>query len=657
MSIKTIQCRLVADEEVLRHVWELMAEKNTPLINEIFNRLQKCPGVEQWFEKGQVPDSFIKELCKSLKTQEPFAGQPGRFYTSAETMVKEAYKSLFALQQKRKRQLDGKKRYLAMLRSDIELQKESNCSLELIRAEAKDILVKFTEKFAQAKQNKEHLKKKENKNKKSFDKTLFSILFDTYEKTENVLSKCAIAYLLKNKCQISSTDENEDEYNLYRRKKEIEIERLNDQLKKQLPNGRDLNSNTFLRTLEIIINSFTVDENEFKSWQANLLKTPSNLPYPVDYETNEDLTWLFNAKERIYVSFTALGDKRENSRQVDKHKFEVWCDKRHLHFFKRFVEDINVKKQGDKKNSQKQYSAGLLTFRSGRIIWKEGKKGYKKHSKKGEPWNLNHLELHCTFDTRLWTKEGTEIVRLEKINAANKTIYNRQQRGELSETQQRKLEHKISERTKLENTFPGRPSKPLYQGKSHILVGVSLGLEKPATIAVFDAANNKVLTYRSTKQLLGDNYNLLNRQRQQKQRLAHQRHKVQKQFAPNDFGESELGQYIDRLLSKEIMAIAINYSAGSIAVPKLSDIREIIQSEVQAKAEKKIPGYIEGQKNYAKEYRKSIHSWSYGRLIKNIQIQAAQAGISIETGQQPTKGSPQEQAKDLALFSYQCRIA
>lgn len=160
MSIKTIQCRLVADEEVLRHVWELMAEKNTPLINEIFNRLQKCPGVEQWFEKGQVPDSFIKELCKSLKTQEPFAGQPGRFYTSAETMVKEAYKSLFALQQKRKRQLDGKKRYLAMLRSDIELQKESNCSLELIRAEAKDILVKFTEKFAQAKQNKEHLKKK-----------------------------------------------------------------------------------------------------------------------------------------------------------------------------------------------------------------------------------------------------------------------------------------------------------------------------------------------------------------------------------------------------------------------------------------------------------------------------------------------------------------
>ncbi|MEO1431944.1 MAG: type V CRISPR-associated protein Cas12k [Cyanobacteria bacterium J06633_8] len=365
-SIKTIQCRLVANEEVLRHVWELMKEKNTPLINEIFHRLKEYPNFEQWLEKGQVPDSFIKELCQSLKKQEPFAGQPGRFYTSAETMVKEVYKSWFALQQKRKRKLDGKKRYLAMLRSDIELQKESNFSLESIRAKANDILVEVREQFDKTENDKPQ--KKENKNKKNKKKfinnTLFFALFDIYDKTEDILSKCALAYLLKNQCNITNEDENEDKYNLYRRRKEIEIERLTDQLKSKRPNGRDLNSNTFFETLEIISNSFTVDENEFKSWQANLLKTPSNLPYPVDYETNEDLTWLFNTEERIYVSFTALGDKRENSRQVDKHKFEVWCDKRHLHFFKRFVEDINVKKQGDKKNSQKQYSAGLLTFRS-----------------------------------------------------------------------------------------------------------------------------------------------------------------------------------------------------------------------------------------------------------------------------------------------------
>lgn len=104
------------------------------------------------------------------------------------------------------------------------------------------------------------------------------------------------------------------------------------------------------------------------------------------------------------------------------------------------------------------------------------------------------------------------------------------------------------------------------------------------------------------------------------------------------------------------MEIAKVYSAGSIVIPKLGDMREIIQSEVLFKAEKKIPGFIEGQKNYAKEYRRQVHNWSYGRLIENIQNQATKVGISIETQQQAIRGSPQEQARDLALFAYQCRI-
>ncbi len=86
-------------------------------------------------------------------------------------------------------------------------------------------------------------------------------------------------------------------------------------------------------------------------------------------------------------------------------------------------------------------------------------------------------------------------------------------------------------------------------------------------------------------------------------------------------------------------------------------MREIIQSEIQAKAEIKIPGYKEGQQKYAKEYRMSVHRWSYGRLIKNIQVQAAKAGIIIETSSQQTRGSPQEQAKDLAICVYKERQA
>jgi transposase len=191
---------------------------------------------------------------------------------------------------------------------------------------------------------------------------------------------------------------------------------------------------------------------------------------------------------------------------------------------------------------------------------------------------------------------------------------------------------------------------PGYKGQPSILIGVSFGLEKPITVAVVDVVKNEVLAYCSVKQLLGKNYNLLNRQRQQQQRLSHERHKAQKKNAPNSFGESELGQYVDRLLANGIVGI-------SIVIPKLRDMREQISSEIQSRAENRCPGNKEAQKKYAKEYRISIHSWSYGRLTENIKSQATKAGISIEIGTQQIRGSPQEKARDLAVFAYQERQA
>nr|WP_313770091.1 MULTISPECIES: type V CRISPR-associated protein Cas12k [Nostocales] len=187
-----------------------------------------------------------------------------------------------------------------------------------------------------------------------------------------------------------------------------------------------------------------------------------------------------------------------------------------------------------------------------------------------------------------------------------------------------------------------------------MLVGISLGLEKPATVAVVNGTTGQVLTYRSIKQLLGDNYKLLNRQRQQKHFLSHQRQIAQTLAAPNQFGESELGQYVDSLLAKEIIAIALNYSAGSIVLPNLDNMREQVQSEVQAKAEQK-SDLIEVQKQYAKQYRVSVHQWSYGRLMANIHSSAAKVGIVIEESKQPIRGSPQEKAKELAIAAYHSR--
>jgi transposase len=107
--------------------------------------------------------------------------------------------------------------------------------------------------------------------------------------------------------------------------------------------------------------------------------------------------------------------------------------------------------------------------------------------------------------------------------------------------------------------------------------------------------------------------------------LHEQRHSAQKQAAPNQFGESELGEYVDRLLAKEIVAIAQKYQASSIVLPKLGDMREIVQSEIQALAEQKCPEFLEGQRNYAKQYRVSVHQWSYGRLIECIQESSSES--------------------------------
>lgn len=378
---------------------------------------------------------------------------------------------------------------------------------------------------------------------------------------------------------------------------------------------------------------FGEDNAQAKRWQDILLTRPSSVPFPLVFETNEDLVWSKNEKGRLCIHFNGLSDLT----------FEVYCDSRQLHWFKRFLED----KQTKRKNKD-QYSSALFTLRNGRLAWQESEG-------KGEPWNLHHLTLYCCVDNRLWTEEGTKQVCQEKADEISKFITKMKDKSDLGETQQAFIQRKESTLTRIDNSFE-RPSKLLYQGRSHILVGVSLGLEKPATVAVVDAIAGKVLAYRSIRQLLGENYELLNRQRRQQRSLSHERHKAQKSFSPNQFGTPELGEYVDRLLAKEIIAIAQTYKAGSIVLPKLGDMQEIVQSEIQAIAEEKIPGYVEGQQKYAKQYRVNVHRWSYGRLIQSIQSKAAQIGIVIEEGKHPIRGTPHDKARELALSAYNFRL-
>ncbi len=107
-----------------------MAEKNTPLINELLLKVVQHPEFETWRQKGKHSTGIVKELCQPLKTDPRFIGQPARFYASAIATVNYIYFSWLALMKRLQYQLEGKTRWLEMLRSDEQLVEASGVTLD-----------------------------------------------------------------------------------------------------------------------------------------------------------------------------------------------------------------------------------------------------------------------------------------------------------------------------------------------------------------------------------------------------------------------------------------------------------------------------------------------------------------------------------------------
>ncbi|MGB3311373.1 MAG: type V CRISPR-associated protein Cas12k [Nodosilinea sp.] len=638
MSQITIQCCLGASEATRQYLWQLMANIYTPFINEMLARVGQHPNFEEWNQKGKIPADVFEDLRKTLKEDPAFRGIPGRWYYAGRDLVKRIYKSWLTKRRRLYSQLAGQTHWLNILQSDDELIAVCNQDLGVIRAEAAALLVKAEAEAAvspSAKRSKKaHPLPKESQKQKPAQpsKTLYPWLFEAYKTAETDLSKCAIAYLLKNNCQIPPKSENPKKFQRRRRKTEIRVERIIEQLARtRLPKGRDLTNEKWLDTLQMAVQQVPKDEAEAAAWQADLLTDSSPLPFPIAYETSEDLIWSQNSKGRLCVRFNGLAE----------HTFEVYCDTRQLHWFKRFLDDQTIKKQGGNL-----HSAGALTLRSGRISW-------RLDSSKDNPWDRNRLVLFCSVDTLLWTKEGTEKAGQEKASKIAQVISGTKAKGNLTNEQEDFVRKREKTLALLQNPFP-RPSRPLYEGSPAILAGVSFGLDKPATLAIVDVTTGKAIAYRSIRQLLGDNYKLLNRQRQRQQQKAQRRRSNQLKFAPNRISEGGLGGQIDSLIAKAIVQIAQQYNASSIVLGELANIREIIESEVQAKAEQKT-ALKEIQAKYARDYRTSIHRWSYTQLAQKIESKALQEGLSVETIKQPLAGSPQDKAREVAIAGFQSR--
>lgn len=634
MSIVTIHCRLVASEPIRRHLWHLMTQSNTPLVNELTKLVSQHKDFKIWQLKGTIPKKVVTDLCEPLKQVYP--GQPGRFYSSAILMVLYTYESWLAIQKNLRRRVDGKQRWLSVVKSDPELQELSSSNLDVIKQQAQTILDRLN---AENQPEPAPNAKKRKKAKSSNDADLMSRLFKAYDDTEDTLTHCAIAHLLKNDCKISETEEDPAEFAHRIHRKQEQIEQLEAKLNARLPKGRDLTGEEFLKTLEIATHQISENVIEAREWDAKLQTKSASLPYPIIYGSATEVYWGKTTNGRIAVSFNGIDkylkavdpDIQECYKVHQEYPFHLYCDRRQLPLFQRFWEDWQALKA-----SKDTYPPGLLTLSSAMLIWTEG-------NGKGNPWNVNHLALHCSYDTRLMTAEGTALVQQEKSSKALQNL----EREQPDPRNQSKLD-------RLKN-IPDRPSQKPYQGNPEILVGLSIGLANPVTAAVVNIGTGEVLTYRTPRTLLGDHYRLLNRHRRKQQQNILLRQKNQQLGIDYKPSESDLGQYVDLLLAKEIVGLARQYQASSIVIPSLKHIREFLASEIKARAKQKCPGSIEAQNKYAKEYRMSIHKWSYRRLIEAIHSKAKQFGISVESGFQQRRSNPQEQARDIAIATYHSR--
>jgi hypothetical protein len=287
-------------------------------------------------------------------------------------MVTYTYESWLALQKNRRRRLDGKQHWLKVVKSDAELIELSGSTLEAIQHQAQDILSQFNaEHETQSATEAINSNTTQQNTDSSNSRSLMARLFEIYDATDDILSLCASAHLIKNGCKISETKEDSKKFAHRTRRKRKEIKQLEAQINARLPKGRELTGEEFLETLAIATQQISKSVAQAREWQAKLLIRPASLPYPVIYGSSTDVRWSKTAQGRIAVSFNGIDkylkaadpDIREWFKSHKEYPFRLYCDQRQLPFFQRFLEDWQTYRV-----NENTYPAGLLTLSSRTLL-------------------------------------------------------------------------------------------------------------------------------------------------------------------------------------------------------------------------------------------------------------------------------------------------
>jgi hypothetical protein len=654
-SLTAIRARLVLSEDALQYLWILTAQPYSQLIGTILEYLANHPDFLKWSDEFKLPKQIIQDFVKPLKSQSPYQDLPGRFLDSAVTLVHNIYLSWFAQRKSKLYSLRGKKCFFALLKSDEDLQNESGYDLYTLAKKAQELLEEVTKEL-------EAIWEKEGTKPIDEQGVFWKVtnkLYEIHDRTNSIKKRCLVAYIVKNGNNITNEPEDPEAFLLRYTRKRIAIERLEKQLQGSAPHRRIMDDNLWLEALDQSLRGIT-EVKDLQDIQRQLLQKFPHLPYPVYYNSNSDLELTTNDRGRICIKFNGLTKKLG--------ALEIACDNRQLHFFKRILSDYQCHKKIT-------VPGGLMLLRSAQLIWKPTKE-------KGESWKSHHLYLHCIINNRLWSKTGMEQVRQELIDQTEKEIKNCKAKGEketLTATQRiniKRLETSLEGLKNFDIALLELNENYCLDSNPHIMIGVSIGLKVPVSISVVNLQTKENLRFYSPKQLLSRTHNHLDSQSkkvsteapstprkkrqvsdyelfqkylERRHKNKHQRHQAQKNFDDNQFGEADAGLYFSQLFAKAIAEVAKTYQASVVVLPDLKNIREILESEVRARAELKYPGCKTLQQKYGKDYRASVNQWNYNQLIRCITNHIVKIGLEVVTIHQTIRGSQQQKARNLVL--------
>ncbi|MBD2028176.1 hypothetical protein H6F80_27845 [Leptolyngbya sp. FACHB-711] len=688
---------MTTDEVTRKFLWETMVTY-TLLINTLFKEVAEHNQFQEWQAKGFIPREPLGKMIEDFEKCPNSQKLPARFYDSATRMTQYVYKSWFSVQKQRHSRMLGKKRWLGIVQQDYDLEQATSFTLEEIFAKAQAIL----EGLSPPSETQGDSRRKRKSTKSS--KSLIGELLDQFEMTTDTLHQRAIIHLLKNDLKVSEKPDDPEELKQRLDSKQIEIDRLEGELQSRFPKGRDPTGERFAAVLLDAISlppednpdSIATTINEWREQKQISFLNP--LPYPILWGSADEFIWSTEPRSNSTSSesLESSSKKRKSKKKkcvsdriclqfkrLGNFIFKIQCDRRQLPIFHQLVADYQAYAASPEEQC---FNQTVFALRSAQLIWQPDTKKSKKQQKldqsksltSNQPWITHRLYLHCAIDTGRLTAEGIEAVIqetrckiIEELDGRDKLTDQEVEQLPLTKGQKSRLKSLRTQLTRLDNPYPPRPSKPNYKGDPLITVGVSLSRQMPLTACVIDLRTGNVVERQTSKHLLTihgikvkrgkrsilqlrlEHWRLVNKLHLRRQRNLLQRQKEQKQEQYREGNnESNLGSHVERLLANRLVRLAVKWNAGSIAVPDLKYIREIIESDIQARGKLKFPQQKELQEQYAKQLRASFHRWSYHRLVEFIRERASSAGIQVVAGKQTNQGSPMQKAVEVATSAH-----